>query len=307
MESALYFHDSTVYFRVMQKYLYPQSYQVKYSYRLTSENPLTGDAPTGRQPDAHPRYDIHEVFELGMVFKGRMRRFWGPVERDIEPGDIWLCAAFEPHGYQIIDGPCDLVFTVFNPRVLQSFGRLVRPSFDWFHPFRIPADERPTIPPEHRPRMIELGQRLGKLLLRSDTVSRLRAQLVLLDILLDVMETRPSAVPSEKDTEKDTPILKAVQQVQNSHRMITTQEMADALELSLDQFSRRFAREMQISFAKFGLRCRLNGVANDLSHTDHPIKAVASDWDFANESHLYRVFRKEFGCTPATYRRQHRR
>jgi AraC-like DNA-binding protein len=138
-----------------------------------------------------------------------------------------------------------------------------------------------------------------------DSAGRPRVVLMMMDALLTFMKAEPAA-ESPRATEVGTSlVLEAAQRVMQSHRMITTSDMAADLGLSVDQFGRRFAREMGSTFAKFGLRSRLHGVAYDLSHGDLPIKAIAADWGFADESHLHRVFLRHFACTPGAYRRQH--
>jgi transcriptional regulator GlxA family with amidase domain len=69
------------------------------------------------------------------------------------------------------------------------------------------------------------------------------------------------------------------------------------------QLTRRFEQTVGISFAQFALRYRLEGAAAALLHDEAPLKAIAIDWGFVDASHFHHCFTRNFGCTPATYRR----
>ncbi|MCE9616029.1 MAG: helix-turn-helix transcriptional regulator [Lentisphaerae bacterium] len=279
---------------------------IRYDFHLSASAPLTGDIRVDRPVDRHPWFDIHDDLEFGMVLKGGLRRFWGPFKRDLAPGEVWLHDAFEPHGYQIIRGPCDLVFLIFRRGLLADIRLPGRTPIDWLAPFQAPPVERARVPPARREAILELGRRFADAVHTRNETGNILVQLRLMEILLALMESTAADALPHHQRERDTDMLKAANQAMQSRRLITTERMADSLGLQIDQFSRRFEKEIGTSFTKFGLRCRLNGVAQDLSLTELPIKAIAADWDFAHESHLDRVFLRHFGCTPGVYRRRHK-
>jgi len=41
------------------------------------------------------------------------------------------------------------------------------------------------------------------------------------------------------------------------------------------------------------------------TRTNDPLRVVAQQWGFTDIRHLDRCFRRHYGCSPATYRRQH--
>ncbi len=267
---------------------------------------MTGDIRVDKPLDARAWFDVHDDLEFGMVLKGVMRRHWGPHMRDLEPGEVWLHDAYEPHGYQIVQAPCDLVFLIFKAGLLRGIRFPGIPSINWLAPFHVPVAERGRVAPERRDTLLNLGHRFANAVRQRPAAGDVRVLLAFLEILLTLIEDNPPDVPPHHDGERDTAILRAADQAMQSRRLITTEMMAERLALQVDHFSRRFGKEMGVSFAKFGLRCRMNGVAQDLSLTDLPIKAIAADWDFSTESHLHRVFRRHFGCTPNTFRLRHR-
>ena len=280
----------------------PKTALIRYDFHLSASAPMTGDIRVDKPVDRHPWFDIHDDLEFGMVLKGCVRRFWGPVKRDLGPGEVWLHDAFEPHGYQIVQAPCDLVFLIFRRGLLVETRLPGGTPIDWLAPFQSPPTERGRVPPAQRDAMLALGRRFAEAVHQRHDTGDIRVQLILMETLLALMNTAAADAVPQHHRERDTDVLLAANQAMQSRRLLTTEMMADSLKLPVDHFSRRFEKEMGVSFAKFGLRCRLNGVAQDLSLTDFPIKAIAFDWDFSHESHLDRVFRRHFGCTPGTYR-----
>lgn len=278
----------------------------RYDFHLSDSAPMTGDIRVNKPLDRHPWFDVHDDLEFGMVLKGRVRRFWGPVKRDLAPGDVWLHDAFEPHGYQVVHAPCDLVFLVFRRGLLADTRLPASAPIDWLAPFQAQPTERGRVPPAQRESMLALGRRFAEAVHTRTDTGEIRVQLLLMEILLALMNKTTTGELPHHHRERDSAILQAANQAMQSRRLLTTATMAESLGIPIDQFSRRFQKEMGTSFTKFGLRCRLNGVAQDLSLTDTPIKAIAADWDFAHESHLDRAFLRIFGCTPGTYRRRHK-
>jgi AraC-like DNA-binding protein len=72
--------------------------------------------------------------------------------------------------------------------------------------------------------------------------------------------------------------------------------------MSRARFLFHFARLTGSTFGQFGIRHRVHAAAADLRSSSEPIKAIARDWGFTDESHLYKAFRKHYGCTPHQFR-----
>jgi AraC-like DNA-binding protein len=83
--------------------------------------------------------------------------------------------------------------------------------------------------------------------------------------------------------------------------------------LAADDLARRVnvsRRTLEKLFAARGLtvhswllRRRLERAREDLETTGVPIEVLAHRWGFADRTHFSRVFRAQFGCSPAQYRR----
>jgi AraC family transcriptional regulator len=59
---------------------------------------------------------------------------------------------------------------------------------------------------------------------------------------------------------------------------------------------------MGITFARFALRSRLAGAAQELVSGDDALKNLAGRWGFTDASHFHHAFARHYGCTPGEYR-----
>ena len=81
-------------------------------------------------------------------------------------------------------------------------------------------------------------------------------------------------------------------------------DLAKVIGLSVFQFSRRFRNEFDCSPHAYVMGCRMEHAKRQLAQADVPLKVVAADSGFADQSHMTRLFRRQLNVTPADYRRQ---
>jgi transcriptional regulator GlxA family with amidase domain len=102
-------------------------------------------------------------------------------------------------------------------------------------------------------------------------------------------------------------IMPALRMVESRlERRVSREEGARACGLSVRQFAHVFRHVMGVSFGTFALRARLASAAHHLLYTDLSIEAIASETGFVDGAHLHHMFEKQFGQTPAQYRRDGR-
>jgi len=81
-------------------------------------------------------------------------------------------------------------------------------------------------------------------------------------------------------------------------------DLASMIGLSVFQFSRRFRGEFGCSPHAYVLDRRMEHAKRQLARADVPLKVVAADAGFADQSHMTRLFKRLLNVTPADYRRQ---
>ena len=83
----------------------------------------------------------------------------------------------------------------------------------------------------------------------------------------------------------------------------TIAERAERCHMCPTTFKRKFAEYYGLSPHKWQLKQRLTRAAALLATTDLLVKQICYECNFATPSHFIRSFKKEFGCTPETYRK----
>jgi AraC-like DNA-binding protein len=270
--------------------------------RVSEETPVVCQEKADRRP-VSANYDMHYGLELGIVTSGRMLRFYRNAERMVSAGDAWLCGMWEPHGYET-HGPGSTVTFVIWPPLLTRLHFPAPPMLDWLQPFRVCPSARPRIPKTKRKAFLDLFTRRLQHMPRSDALWSLHTQLLIIDVLLELMRgwqapPETAKVPSDMGERLST----AIDAVHSRHAPVPVWEAAQLCGMNRNHFSQAFQNAMGIRFRAFSLCYRLSGVADHLINTSLPIKAIAKEWGFTDQSHLLRHFRQHYGITPAEYRR----
>lgn len=99
----------------------------------------------------------------------------------------------------------------------------------------------------------------------------------------------------------DRRIQKAVLDIQKS-MLITTKEMADSANLSIDHFSRLFKKETGVSPHQYLKDVRLKAARVFLESSELSVKELSMRVGFNDQSHFVRDFQKAYGLSPMRYR-----
>jgi len=272
---------------------------------------LTGAAPVAAYvPESHlrgaTRIDIHQGSEVGIVLTGRQTREFQDFVMSLEPGDIWLCAMWEPHRWQVLSDQSSSLGVVFLPEFL---GEERFNGMSWLGLFALPPRERPRVTSDAmRKRMLMIGEDLRREITEKPQGWMSAVRLGLLQILFhlsrDWMRSvpRPGSALYASDLTRIMPALKLIQD--NPARPVRQVEAAAACGLSVSRFSRIFLKTLGMTFARFHLRARLALVVHLLLTTNLPVEAIALEAGFVDDSHLIHAFVKHYACTPGQYRRQ---
>lgn len=275
------------------------------SFRLTEQVPIHATVHVHDRPGELPLFDMHYELELGVVLSGRMRRYYSGVQMDCVAGDAWCCGMWEPHGYEVIEAPCRVLVLVVWPPLIANMHYPEVPHLAWMAPFTGPPGQRAGKLPPQRGMLLALAERMAEVADCADPARLLRLRLLLVEMLL-ALHPQP-AQPGDAMLawrELYPRVVPALELVFESRALVTNAQAARCCAMSVDQFTRAFQSLMGISFARFALRHRIRGAADELACSDQPLKAVARHWGFSDESHLHRLFVKHYGCPPAAYRRR---
>ena len=248
--------------------------------------------------------DMHYSLELGIVLTGKMRRYYHGHQTDISHGDIWFCGMWEPHGYEVLEAPCEVIIFMALPQNLIKNDLDAQSEFNWLAPFASPPDRRPQTNQQNKGDIIAIAKKVKTILKSNEPQSQIWLRLLLLEALLTVQHNWQVPVNNENSSfETLAKINPALQKIFEGQRCIKIADAAKLCIMSRSSFTKHFKAMMGISFAKFELRYRIKGAANQLTNSKDPVKKIAYDWDFTDSSHLHRCFLEHYRCTPTQYRK----
>jgi len=282
---------------------------VRYDEGLSPATPVY--CHLGRHPEQTPlEIDVHEGLEVGFQLTGEEERQFQDFVTRCRPGDVWLCAMWEPHGWRVTAPATSNAVLIFLPEFL---GDEMLGDIHWLDLFALPPRQRPWIASQQmRQQMLTLACDL-----REEIKERRRGWLptvrvLLLRALLLLNRDREPPPPSQRlakpaSTHLLSSVMPAVNLVHlHPDRRISTDEAARACGLSRAQFNRVFRRAMAMSFGAFCLRARLALAAHLLLTTRLPIEDISGRAGFADGSHLHATFPRHYGDTPGRYRERAR-
>jgi AraC-like DNA-binding protein len=282
----------------------------KLKYNLSSEDPLRISA--ARYTSAAPGFfDMHYELEAGIVYSGKAVRKYQGYEAVLEPGQVWLSGVWEPHGFEILEAPCDMIVFMIYPEFLVKTDQ---PGFNWIELFSLPAVKRPQIPRGQRDDVLRLCEKLQEVsagnkpeVQSTDQRRLLWTKLLLQQLLLYLSEGREGLLTPHKgmDSDQFIHLQPCMQLIYNSKKLISLEDAARACALSPSQFSKLFKKHMGLPFSKFALRYRIKEAARQLIETDEPIKYIAVKWGFTDASHFYNCFMDHYAVSPKEYRERH--
>lgn len=274
------------------------------TFGVSEQMPIRVLPPSTAKPqNPDVSFDMHYELEIGMSVRGVMRRYYADGwHRDYGPGEVWFHGMWEPHGWKG-NPSCQIAVLLVWPPLLAGFRFPEAPNVPWMAPFHLSPVNRPRIRPASRPEVCRLACALADTDQEPGVAASLHRRWLLQKLLLLACDALPqdqvdaTAFPAYFDN-----IAPCLEQAFSSRRVIATAAAARACGLSPDRFMRLFPKLMGMPFRQFALRCRLGQAARELLAGETPVKAVAANWGFANESHLHRLFVQHYRCTPTAYR-----
>ncbi|MBN1458522.1 MAG: helix-turn-helix transcriptional regulator [Armatimonadetes bacterium] len=276
----------------------------QYDYHLSSDSPLYASMNFYQHVTA-PEVDVHEGIEVGIVLEGGHERTCEEAIWQYAPGDVWLSAGWEQHGWRTTMPRTRDVVLLFLPEFLgvEYVGQV-----SWLTLFAVPPQNRPRVETqEMRAWMLAVGWQLARELEQERPGWQNAVRLDLLRLLLEVgREWTPPEAPSERPLLRASDLPRVLPALALVHsrpgQRVSVEEAARKCEVGRARFCTLFRNAMGITFGRFCLRSRLGYAGRLLMATNLPVEAVAERSGFADNSHLHRAFVKQYGRTPGEYR-----
>ncbi|OGV53758.1 MAG: hypothetical protein A2X45_08145 [Lentisphaerae bacterium GWF2_50_93] len=280
----------------------------KLAYRLSEGNPFRiMEDVYSDGADKAAFHDMHFENEIGIMLSGKARRYYSEGQYDCVTGDAWTCGMWEPHGIRILEEPCRIIIIVVWPPFLANMHFPEAPSVSMLSAFTQEQKVFHFKDPVSRKSLIGLSNSLLAIASDMSPHATVRKRLLLSELILRLIESGRAShrhAKSPRPCKHYSLISPAMDLVFKSKAQITNVEAARHCSMGEDQFARTFDGVMGISFSEFARRHRVNGAANALASTDLPIKEIANEWGFTDQSHMHRLFQKYYSCPPNEYRKK---
>jgi len=148
-------------------------------------------------------------------------------------------------------------------------------------------------------------QRVTHLLSADPSVGRRMTEQMLRDWL--AFWVLGGSQPKKAQARSDRRIAEAVATIQEHYdEPITVEQLSESVRLSPAQFRKLFKQTHGIGPKAYIAKYRLRQAAQQLRVGTATVKEIAYDVGFADEHYFHLSFRKQFGCTPLTYRKRSR-
>ena len=273
-------------------------------YHLSPARPFHGGVVEHPHP-APLGTDMHQAFEMGVLLSGSEERHFEDMVVQLDTGDMWLCCAWEPHGWRAKAGGTQELVLQFLPEFL---GDEMFDGISWLSMFSAAPGDRPrSTSKEVQEQALAIAHEVRREMRdrRRGWLAAVRLGILRLLLMLS-REWEPPELGNQGYAVRMSnmaKIMPAVRLVQSRPtRRLTLAEAAATCGLSVSQFGYVFRNVMGLSFGKFCMRARLAYVAQLLLGTSLSVEAIAQETGFADASHLHHAFVQTYGATPARYR-----
>ena len=246
----------------------------------------TKDLSTGEMPNMH----YHDHYEIYYLLTGERKHFVGNSIATMQQGDFVAIQPKTPHKTGSYGGW--RILLTFNQDFLSR----------WLTPQAqkelLRFFERTHIRPEQ-----EKQEEILALLNRIEKAGNNEA--LVFPALMRLFLIFNDSPPVQNENSYPEKILhEAMKYAQKNYAYINSlDEVANALFVSKYYLCRLFAKYVEITFNHYLTQIRLKNAAEQLISSNQTISEIALNCGFNTSTYFCQVFRKQFGCTPLTYRK----
>lgn len=235
----------------------------------------------------------HDAVELVLVLGGSFTGIVGNKRYAVGPGDVFITFPNQVHGYEDHENFKGYVLIVPSKPFLSTYRAKLEqklPQNPVFHP------EEP------------LFTELSSLLQLSYRDRHSEYDAILRGYTLAIMGTLLTHLPMT-DKPSGTNALQTVLSYINAHytQAISRADIAKAVGYNESYISHLFADSLNTTLTNYLTTLRLNEARHQLKETDLPVSRIAIMLGFASIRCFNRIFAREVGMTPTTYRQNKRK
>ncbi|OAS21253.1 helix-turn-helix domain-containing protein [Paenibacillus oryzisoli] len=178
---------------------------------------------------------------------------------------------------------------------LSAYNHLIQPSLHDLFKIRVPVHIQPQDPILLKEKLLQTIE----LFYVPNSLTQLRTQQLMLDIILSIME------PYQREAPSPAPSLNWITSYFSHHLSdpISVKDMAGRANLSLSRFSFLFKQRYGTSPHQYLLQMRIHHSQELLTNTELSLESISDYCGFADLHHFSKIFKQRTGTTPGEHRK----
>lgn len=234
---------------------------------------------------------FHQELELIFMLEGANKACYNGKEYTISAGSVFFAMPNAIHSYKNQLNQCKSLLLIINPKILTGPASKLTSTISSMPIWSDPEKKSPVW------NMIKYAYEHGQ------SLSKECFTLLLSSIVSIILEDLPLSVTNHSNRTEQ----RILEYCQNHYlEPITSESVAEALELSRSHVSHTFSNIFNTSFPTYINGLRLNDAIKLLSETKMSIIEIASASGFNSLRSFNRVFTDHFGFSPSQCRKHHR-
>lgn len=251
---------------------------------------------------------LHNFFELVFIVEGRGIQRVNENQFKYGPGHLFLLTPADSHSFTVEETTkfFFLRFTdIYIKELTDRKAWIQQMEFILHHAGHAPgcilhlSSDKPLV--QH---LVEALQREhnGESLYRQEIICQLVNTLISI-VARNIALRLPASLPQQADrTFQD--IVHYIQSNIYEPEKLKAEKMADQVGVSVNYLGRYFKKHAGKSMQDYIMQYKLKLVETRLLHSSMRINEIAWELNFADESHLTRLFKKHNGVNPSAFRKQ---
>jgi AraC-like DNA-binding protein len=251
-------------------------------------------------------YHYHPEFEIVYVMEGKGKVMIGNTSDDFNKNDLYIIGSSIPHLFvnayfrnRKLESKTKLFVIQFRKKLLEPLLHI--PEFNSLAPVIKKMDLGIKISPDKKfsRQLFHLKNVHG--------IRRFNTLMILIDAIARKDKHKTVGVQQEKDA-RSRPALQRVQLIkafvlENYHRPVTIDELADHVHLTKTSLCRFMRTNMSSSFSQLLNEVRIEHACRLLEETSDTVQKISLDAGYNNLSNFYRQFLKLKNCSPNQYKK----
>ncbi|QGQ98416.1 AraC family transcriptional regulator [Paenibacillus psychroresistens] len=245
----------------------------------------------------------HEYYEIHFVVKGTLKHLFADGKSHvlnvggllfIRPDDAHVCLSAN-------EEECHYINIAYS---LNTVFELFKFLGDGFQSKRLLDSKYPPIAhltQEEKRQFLAKFEKIVTLAIHQTALIKTSLRALLIDILVNYY----SAFHFNDEPQKPDWLLHVYDEMHKKENFILGSErMVELSEKSHHHLCREFKKHFKATPTSFLNQLRLNYAANMLANSFNSITDIALDLNFNNLSHFHHLFKKQYGVTPAVFRKE---